>query len=182
MDTYTGPSVPAKSTFVTVLAWIFIVLSGFATLIGVMQNIMIQTMFADPKFNEGLSRMPPDAPAFASFMASNFRLFFAVMLACFALTLVSSIGLLKRRNWARLVFICIMTLGIIWNLGGLALQFTMFSSFPPLPKESHESDAFQSMFIGFMIFGVAVAIAFSALYAWIIKRLVSPSIVAEFGK
>ena len=181
MDTHTDSAAPARSNFVTVLAWIFIVLSGFATLIGVLQNIMIQTMFNDPKFSEGLAKMPQGVPAPVSFMAGNFRLIFAVLLACFVATLISSIGLLKRRNWARLFFIGIMALGIIWNIGGLLLQFTMFSSFPPLPQAAqHEADAFQSMFITMMVFSAFIAIGFSVLLGWIVKRLISPPIAAEF--
>jgi peptidoglycan/LPS O-acetylase OafA/YrhL len=154
------------------------VLSGFATLIGVLQNIMIQTMFSDPKFSEGFSK----APASVSFMAGNFKLIFAALLACFVVTLVSSIGLLKRRNWARLTFIGIMALGIVWNIGGLLLQFTMFSSFPSFPQAPHEADAFQSMFVTMMVFTAVVAVAFSVLFGWIIKRLISQPIAAEFIK
>lgn len=183
MDTQTDSAVRAKSTFVTVLAWIFIVLSGFATLIGVLQNIMIQTMFNDPKMSEELAKAPQGVPAPVSFMASNFKLVFAALLACFVVTLISSVGLLKRRNWARLFFIGILALGIVWNLGGLLLQFTMFSSFPPPPHTAqHEAAAFQSMFITMMVFSVVMAVAFSVLYGWIIKRLLSQPIAAEFIK
>ena len=183
MDTQIDSSVPAKSTFVTVLAWIFIVLSGFATLIGILQNIMIQTMFNDPKFSEGLAKAPQGVPAPVSFMASNFKLIFAAFLACFVVTLISSVGLLNRRNWARLFFVGIMALGIVWNIGGLLLQFTTFSSFPPLPQAAqHEADAFQSMFMTMMVFSAIIAIAFSVLFGWIIKRLLSPPIAAEFIK
>lgn len=175
LDTQIELQAPAKSNFVTVLAWIFIVLSGFATLIGVLQNIMVQTMFADPKFKESLSKLPSDVPASAAFMASNIRLMFAIALGVFATTLVSSIGLLNRRNWARLMFIGIMGIGILWNIGGLVFQLIMFSSFPP-------TAAFQSFFVGMMIFGACLAIAISVLFGWVIMRLVSKPIAAEFTK
>jgi hypothetical protein len=174
----------SKSNFVTVLAWVFIVLSGFATLISVAQNIMVQTMFNDPAFNGTLaaSKQSPGVPAAASFMATHFKLFFASFFVLSTATLISSVGLLKRRNWARLIFISIMGLGIVWNLGGLLLQFIMFSSFPSPPATFHEPDAFKSMFITIMVFGAAMAVAFSLLFGWIIKRLVSQPIAAEFGR
>jgi len=62
----------------------------------------------------------------------------------------------------------------------MALQFTMLSS-PPL-KTAHESDAFQTMFLPILVFSAAIAIAFSFLFGWIIKRLVSQPVLAEFGK
>ena len=182
METQIEPQASSKSNFVTVLAWIFIVLSGFATLIGVLQNIMVQTMFADPQFNESLSKVPSGAPASAAFMANNIRLMFAIALGVFATTLVSSIGLLNRRNWARIIFIGIMGLGILWNIGGLVFQFIMFSSFPPTSQAPHEPAAFQSMFVGMLVFGACLAIAISVLFGWVIKRLVSKPIAAEFGK
>jgi len=174
----------SKSNFVTVLAWVFIVLSGFATLISVAQNIMVQTMFNDPAFNGTLaaSKQSAGVPAAAGFMAAHFKLFFASFMVLCTATLISSIGLLKRRNWARLIFIAILGLGIVWNLGGLLFQFTMFSSFPQPPATSHEPDAFKSMFITIMVFSAVMAVAFSVLFGWIIKRLVSRPIAAEFGK
>ena len=45
MDNSSNQTQEAQSTFVTSLAWVFIVLSGFITLISIAQNIMISTMF-----------------------------------------------------------------------------------------------------------------------------------------
>ena len=42
-------SIAQRSTFVTVVAWVFIVLSGFGTLISLLQNLMIQTVFTSPE-------------------------------------------------------------------------------------------------------------------------------------
>ncbi len=39
-----GIQAPPRSSFVTVVGWIFIVLSGFSTLIGALQNLMIRSM------------------------------------------------------------------------------------------------------------------------------------------
>jgi len=174
----------SKSTFVTTLAWVFIVLSGFATLISIAQNIMIQTMFNDADLSGalGTSQQSPDVPAAASFMASHFKVVFASFLLLFTTTLVSSIGLLKRRNWARWIFISLMALGIVWNVLGLVLQFVMFSSIPVPPVTSQDPVPFKSMFIVIMILSTAMAIGVSALFGWIIKRLISQPVIAEFEK
>ena len=71
---------------------------------------------------------PADMPPFAAFMFSHFQLFFLLVLLLSAFTLISSIGLLKRLNWARLCFIGVMVFGIVYQLGGLVIQFLMFSS------------------------------------------------------
>ena len=180
MNAHIDTKTLGKSTFVTTLAWVFIVLSGLATLMSIAQNIMIQTMFNDSDFSGAVATQSPDVPAAASFMASHFKLFFASFLLLSTATLISSIGLLKRRNWARWVFIALMGLGIAWNVGGLVLQAVMFSSLPIPPVTPQDPVPFQSMFIGIMVFSAVFAIGFSVLFGWIIKRLVSQPIAAEF--
>jgi hypothetical protein len=39
----------------------------------------------------------------------------------------------------------------------------------------------QGMMIVFRVFGAVFAIGFSVLYGWMIKKLLSPAIVAEFS-
>lgn len=60
-----------KSTFVTLVAWIFIVLSGFATLISVLQNIMVALMFQPEEFQQATDNVP----AGAKFMFVSFQWF-----------------------------------------------------------------------------------------------------------
>ena len=170
-----------RSTFVTVVAWIFIVLSGFGTMISILQNIMIQTMFNGPEMEKFLQTPPPPgAPPFAAFMADHFQFFFAAFLIVCALMLASSIGLLKRKNWARLIFVGLMVLGIVWNLGGLVLQFTMFSSMQGGFANAPGAPNMKPFMIAMAVFGVIFALGFSGLFGWIAKRLVSPAVVAEF--
>lgn len=173
-----------RSSFVTVLAWIFIVLSGFSTLIAIAQNVMINTMFPVDQMQVAMhaAKEKQNIPPVAEFMTSHFRLFFGAFLALSAVTLVSSIALLKRMNWARVVFICLMGFGIIWNIGGLFLQQAMFSSMPsPPPNAPPEFQSqFKSMATTMLIFSSVMAIGFSVIFAWIIKRLASPETRKEF--
>ena len=86
-----------KSSFVTVLAWIFIALSGFGTLIGILQCVMIMTVFNTPEMSQAMQApAPPGSPAFAVFMMKHMVAFFVAVLAVNMLTLASSIGLLLR--------------------------------------------------------------------------------------
>src|SRR6478672_6650334 len=102
----TRPAVP-QSSFVTVLAWIFIVLAGFATLISILQNVMISLMFPIEEMQAAMvqAKHKQDMPVFAEFMFSHFQLFFLSFLVVSSVTLVSAIALLKRKNWARVLFI-----------------------------------------------------------------------------
>ena len=167
---------PQRSTFVTVLAWLLIAFAGFATLIGIMQNIMIHTMMP-------VDRLPVDAPGMERmpgvfrFMLSNVQLFFLSFLVLSAVALVSAIALLKRKNWSRLVFIGLFGLGILWNIAGVVLQQVMMSS---MPKPAGASPEFENAATFMLIFGVLLAAAFSALFGWLMFKLLSRRVRAEF--
>jgi hypothetical protein len=128
---------------------------------------------------KGMEQMP----AFFRFMIQNMQWFFVMFWSLSFLTLISAIGLLLRKNWARLVFVGLMALGILWNLGGILLQEYMMSSFPQVPAHGpRDVDAGFETMMTVMRFAMGVfAIAMSLLFAWIIKRLVSRSVRAEFN-
>jgi len=173
----------ARSNFVTVLAWIFIALAGFTTFISLLQNVMVNLMLPldDVHLRKGMQEMPP----FIAFLFSHLQLFFLAFLIVSATTLGSAIGLLYRQNWARLVFIAILALGIVWNIGGIALQQMMLSSMQTMPMPPNApkdfTDGFNVMSKIIVVFGALMAIGFAVLYGWIIRKLMSPAIRAEFA-
>jgi hypothetical protein len=173
-----------RSGFVTGLAWVFIVLAGIATLIAILQNIMLALMFPTEELRAAVkeSENTQPMPALFRFMFENFRYFFAGFLALSAGTLIAAIGLLKRRNWARLIFIAIMALGVVWNLASLAIPFMMTSLIPEVPAHAQSDfhDNFKVMWNIMIGFTVVIGLAFAALFVWIIKRLVSNDIKREF--
>jgi hypothetical protein len=124
----------------------------------------------------------PEMPAFFRFMMGNVRLFFASFLVVSAAMLGAAVGLLKRKNWARILFIFILSLGIIWNIGGMALQFFILQDFPKQVGAPPEivSD-FKTMRTLIMVFSALLALGFSLLFGWIIKKLASVEIRREFS-
>ena len=169
-----------RSTFVNAVAWVFIALAGFTTLIAILQNIMIGIM-APQGAMRGIENAQ-EIPAFAKFMFSHPQIIFGTFLAVFAGTFISAIGLLKRKNWARLVFIGLMGLGILWNVASAALPFIMFSSMPPMPAHVPEEtrNNFELIKNVMMVFSILMTILFACLFGWIIKRLISSEIKREF--
>jgi len=95
-----------RSSFITILAWILIVMSGFAAFISILQNIMIHTLFPADQMQAAIAstKNSPNIPWFVEFMFNYFRWFVGAFLLLSLSTLVSAIGLLKRKNWARIVF------------------------------------------------------------------------------
>ncbi len=190
----TGPEsgVTTKSSFVTVVAWVFIILSGFATLISLLQNIMVGVMPRD-MFNSAIqdSTFARVMPPSGRFVFSHLQLLVLCFFILCALTLGSSIGLLRRRNWARLIFIGLLGFGIVYNVAGLVLQQSMMSSmtsqFPLDSAFSADStfrattQQFDQMMASFRIVMVVITVGFCALFGWIITKLVSRPIREEFG-
>lgn len=183
-----GRQMQTRSTFVTVVAWIFIVLSSFGTVIGILQNVLLWTVFRTPEVTTALEEAQaasPEMPVIVSTMFQYMPLFFLATLLVTVFTLVSSIGLLRRWNPARLCFIGIMILGALWTLVGMVFQFYAFSEMRTQMAEwsSEIDEAFVDMSAftnGMMVVQVVFSLAFVALFLWIAKRLLSPQIAAEF--
>src|SRR5512140_685495 len=174
---------PPRSTFVTVLAWIFIVLGGMATLMSLLQNIMVALLFRPEMMMEAAKDLPKDEgpAALASFMIMNFRLFFLLFLVLSALTLASAIGLLLRRNWGRMLFVALMVIGMAWNIVALGLMFLFFGAMADLPSRGGaDAQAFQVFFLFGAAINVLFVVGFTVLFGWIVKRLLSPDIRREF--
>jgi hypothetical protein len=176
-DAYVNtPAVAPQSTFVTVLAWLTIVLGGFATLVGLMQNVMINflmpTMFANAP--------TAAADAFPLFAA---RAFFLGFLCFVAFMTYAGYALLKRRKWARRTFIVVCALGVVWGILCVlmfAFGFGLWHFPPPMPPGAPPDmdSAFKAMLVMTSILSLGMCV----LLAWIVKRLRSPAVRAEFGQ
>lgn len=170
-----------RSTFVEIIAWVFIVLSGFGVLIGVIQNFMVFTLFPSEMWAEAATEArEQDFPV--AWMFEYFRFFFLALLAVMIAVFIASIGLLRRRNWARLVFIGMMAFGVVWNIGGLVWQWWFISEViqgQPQPQEFVQE--FEMIRRAMLAFGVFMALALSGLFAWIAWKLTRPAIRAEFS-
>ena len=173
------PAPVVRSNFVTVLAWIFIVIAGFMTLIALLQNIVLALVFPLDQMHANMDAAK--MPAFYAFVFDHFRWVFFAFLLVSAAMLAAAVGLLRRWNWARLLFIAILCLGIVWNIGSIILQQVMLSSLPmPAKAPPDFADSFNAMSKVIIVFGALMAIGFSVLYGWLIRRLASPAIRAEF--
>lgn len=171
-----------KSTFITVVAWIFIVLTGFGTFMTCMQNIMIFTMFSTAEMQEAMNHQDElkDMPFFVRFMFQHIQLYFLFMFFLTAATFVSSIGLLKRKNWARKVLISILGFGILFVISGFVIQLITFSPMSHgMPQEEIPVEFTRMMTIMKVVMFI-FATGITCLFGWIIKKLLSRDIIAEF--
>jgi len=180
----TDPLQSNRSTFVTVVAWIFITLGGIATFISILQALMFAFVFPASEISPAAGRHAglEEMPTLLRFMTENIQLFFVAFWSLSVATLVSAVGLLRRKNWARLVFVGLMLLGIVWNLGGIWFQEQMMSDLPtPLATQGHGAQGAVAMMTIMRIAMIAFAIGLSLIFSWIMKQLMSRPVRMEFG-
>lgn len=170
-----------RSTFVTALAWILIVFSGFSVFGGIAQNVVLHLVMPTSEMEPAISEaaMGGQIPPFAEFMLSNFRAVSLGLLVLSLVTLGSSIGLLRRLNWARLLTVGLMLLTIFGNIGGFILQITM-SGEMSLGTGVEMPGHFKIFRNVQLVLPALMALAFSGLCGFVIFKLNSERIRREF--
>ena len=174
-----GTTAPGRSTFVTVVAWVFIALAGMATLMTALQSAMVLLLFPLDEIRQNAPQDPTfeTMPAWARFMFTHIELWFLFCFALSATTLVAAIGLLRRRNWGRVLFVGVLAFGIVWNLG------TPFFAAGMMPARVFEGDdPFATAFRVMQVVSVAMAVGVAVLFGWLGWRLCSPAVRAEFRR
>ena len=166
-----------KSSFINTFAWISIVFSGFGIFIGILQNIMMQTVMQDTQFKQlnGEENIPP----MLGVMFENFDLLVLGTFIITILTFIASIGLLKRKNWARLFFIALFIGSVIWSIVGGFIQFSMMDTLPNAIPDDVPAE-FQNMQNMMKLVMGAITVVMIALYLYLIKKLSSNEIKEEF--
>lgn len=169
-----------RSVFVSVVAWVFIVFSSFGVLIMLLECLLFFFMPFDEIMAQDMRGGQPFSP---DIFLTIMRGVLVFMLAVCLWSLASSIGLLLRKNWARINFIILMAIGIFMQVLGLLWSFAfLFIGFAaPEYAQNEDAASFMQAFM-WVMFAVSLifSIGFGVLYGWIIKKLVSPAIRAEF--
>jgi hypothetical protein len=164
-----------QSTFVTVLAWMVIVVAGLSLLAGLLQSIVIGAFMPLPVLSESEAR---ELPAMARLLFTNFNWIVFANTFFAAVALAAGLGLLKRHEWARLVMIGMLVLATAgFTVLVVAQQFFISAIFPEGDDTPSDVRSIMlAMRIGSAIFGLL----FVGLHAWLAVRLNSPTIRAEF--
>jgi hypothetical protein len=144
-----------RSRFVTAAGWFFLIIFGLSALLNLSSMVMMIT--------HGQFRMM--VMPFVSI------LFQAVFVA-------ASIGLIKRRNWARLFFIVVLSVVIAIALVS-ALPSFFKDTFPPVDSgREHEQLTMRTLTLAVQL----LLLIFSALAGFLVKELFSPPVKKEFSK
>ncbi len=124
----TLPLMPAgsgrRSTLVSAVGWLFLVCSALAT-IGALFQVFVMAV-APAAVNKAVDSVAHDTaftqllPRPYRFMLYHVHLVALIKLAWWGLVLVASVGVLKRKEWARRTFLAVLAMGIAALLIGFA--------------------------------------------------------------
>ncbi|WP_338846202.1 hypothetical protein V8J88_20900 [Massilia sp. W12] len=171
------PAQPQRSSLVSGLAWLLIIVGGFSIVIALLQ-ILAFSFIPPEKFASMVDA--PKIPFLIKLIFTNLHLIFFSFGLLSCATLICGVGLLLRKYWGWFATILLLVFGIVWNFGMLFLQNALFAAFTEMAPELAETTIFamfkDGLLIGFSIF----ALIFSALLLWLIKRLTAPEIREEF--
>ncbi len=190
------PPVPAAeavprrpgASFVTVLAWVSLVAGGLGVMYSVVQLLtgLFVPDFQMQMLNPTGAALPPLPPMMHWIYANTVSLALGSLLMSAALVAVAR-GLLHRREWARLGFIALLVLGTLWQLGMVwmvpqIIEGTLAVQMAVLPPgELDELGGFmESMTTMFTVVAAVVVLVFTALHAWIVWKLYTAEVRAEF--
>jgi len=169
-------NVGSQSRFVNFVAWLFIALAGFTCAWAVIQNATQAAWAAPLVAHQGL----------AGWLAKYLTWVFSGAAALSLATVVCAVGLLRRVEWARRIFIGLLAVAIAVDLAGLWLQQeAVHLLVDPALRGGALPQAVAELFGGMVAttrwLGAAVTLGACAALAGIIRRLMSPSVRQEFA-
>jgi hypothetical protein len=175
-------NVGSRSLFVTLTAWLFLVLGALASASAMLQNAV---------WASGLPAVPglgtvQTLPLVTGLLLGYLPWVMATGLALSLATMASAAGLLLRLEWARRCFIGLLTLAIAANLLGLWLQHEIVQSvFEATLARAPMPAAAAHVFGGFVTASRAMAavmtLATCVALGWMIRQLMSPGVRQEFA-
>lgn len=184
------PGIARKSqaaNFVDVLGKISVLLGVLGVLYAVAQWVVFMLLPDQAMagaFAEVARQLPP-LPSMLRWLLDHLDAMAWITLLSSLFFLVASWGVLKRNDAARIGFIALMVLGTLMNFASIALLMQMVEWMNQLgttlqeqgeamPGQMQTSNAIS------MAMGVVSALAFAALHGWIIYKLCTPEVRAQF--
>lgn len=169
-------NVGSRSRFVNFVAWLFILLGAIACEWAVLQNAAHASWATQLAGEKGLTGL----------LCRYLPWVFSTAIALSLAIVVCAVGLLRRVEWARRVFIGLLIVAIGVDLASLWLQqeFVHLLVDPALRGQSMSQQAaevFGGMVAAARLLAGAVTLVASMALAGIIRRLMSPAIRQEFA-
>ncbi|GLP95511.1 hypothetical protein GCM10007895_08170 [Paraferrimonas sedimenticola] len=141
----------------------------------ILQGVLFGVLFS----GEMASSIARDFPVESMDAFQSFSTLFTVFIGISVVALACSIALLKRKNWARLLFIGLTGVGALFQSIGLALQLKVATLFSTAPRVEgfNEAEQLGNIMVWFV---TGISAVMLGLMLWVIYKLCSKPIVREF--
>ena len=164
-----------RSIFVTVVGWIFIVLSA----IGVLQGLLFLFIPFDKIMAQAQLQAPAGRPAADPALMTSIMhgmIFFFLVVELWVL--LSSIGLVLRKAWARISFIIICSIGVFFS--SLYVLLGLLGRNMPMNQAANAPPGMADFMHGMMTVMAVMGAIFAVLFIFIIYKLNTGKVVEEF--
>jgi hypothetical protein len=173
-------NVGSRSVFVTVTAWVAMLTATLACASALVQYLSVSSMM--PQWRAAAPSLPVLTGLLLVYLPWAMGLGATLSLALVA----CAAGLLLRLEWARRIFIGLLAVVILANLGGLWLQYEVVQALlnstlrdTVLPPEV--AGVFGGLALATQTMALLVTLGACAVLGWVIRRLMSDAIRQEFA-
>jgi hypothetical protein len=165
------PKAIPHSPFIDGLAWSTIIAGALLALLSLLEWAAFAAMdpSIDLKMLLGQFGVDVELPAYAVFMFKHMKTISASLFALSVVSIVCALGLLQRKNWARIAFIVMLVLSIALN--GAGLYFSLVFLGGPMAMSAKAA----------MLINAVLIIVLSWMMVWMVKRLRTDDIKREFS-
>ena len=172
-------NVGSRSRFVNFIAWMFILLAAFACEWAVIQNATQSSWSA-------LAGDQSSLPWLTGLLMRHVTWVYLSAIALSLAMIVCAVGLLRRIEWARRVFIGLLMVAIAVDLAGLWLQqefmhLLVDSALRQTTLTQPAADLFGGVVTMARVLAGFITLVASVALVGIIRRLMSPSVRQEFA-
>jgi hypothetical protein len=170
-----------RSLSVTLLAWVTIIPAAFAVLVTLLQTVLFTAFMSPGQLEQLFAMLPPGMEALPRISYETLRIVLFALLAGSVSFLVTGIGLLRRRNWARIVFVAAVALGTLYGVVTYFFMDTAADLSMLVPPAGINGSVDVAPIVTMMRAATTVlTVVFTALNLWLIAWLLSPAIRSEF--
>jgi hypothetical protein len=170
-----------RSQFVTALAWFSIVVSALMVVSSTMQNVMVNFVLPPNIFDSLIRDSAEQIPSSMLFILKNVKAILFVFLLLSVVLLLSSIGLLQRKNWARITFIVLLALGVVSTIAALPMQYGMLDDVGKTLSGNEAIAEVESVMTAMRGVFLALVVLFTGIHVWLIYKLCTAQIRSEFA-
>lgn len=179
MKSVDSHSAPQRSGFVTITGWLFLAIGAIMTIASMIQALMYVRMLSMPTMHQAMHEGAKHLPFLLQLVFDHFRLYLFFVVSLSLSTLISAIGLLKRKNMARKLFITVLSVAALAIIAACITQLSINPPTTNIPDGQIPREA-KNMLRAMKGFQFILTFSVSCLIGWIISRLSAPEIIKEF--